>query len=85
MQGEGGEGGRNREITCSTHHLSMVQGCESHVHVAVVALVLIVVLIFATVLVRAFQKSRAAEHQRMSLLPLQDDVGRSDLHRSNAS
>jgi mannose/fructose/N-acetylgalactosamine-specific phosphotransferase system component IIC len=41
--------------------------------------------IFATVLVRAFQKSRAAEHQRMSLLPLQDDIGRSDLHRSNAS
>lgn len=41
--------------------------------------------IFATVLVRAFQKSRAAEHRQMSLLPLQDDVERSDLQRSNAS
>jgi mannose/fructose/N-acetylgalactosamine-specific phosphotransferase system component IIC len=41
--------------------------------------------IFATVLVRAFQKSRAAEHRRMSLLPLQDDVERIDLQRSNAS
>lgn len=41
--------------------------------------------IFATVLVRAFQKSRAAEHRRMSLLPLQDDVRRTDLQGSNAS
>ena len=41
--------------------------------------------IFATVLVRAFQKSRAAEYRRMADLPLQDDCLRTDLHRSTAS
>jgi H+/Cl- antiporter ClcA len=34
--------------------------------------------IFATVLVRAFQKSRAAEYRRMADLPLQDDFQRSE-------
>jgi H+/Cl- antiporter ClcA len=41
--------------------------------------------IFATVLVRAFQKSRAAEHRRMADLPLQDDCLWTDRQRSNAS